>query len=342
MIRALVVVLALVAGCAPAPTPAEPTITTAPVQRGMVLPTWDKHGYTDPSTGEALTKMAAAGANWVQIVPTWYQGTRTASVISPASSTVADDDIRAVVALARGHGLKVLLKPHVDVADGSDRNRIDPADRTAWFSAYRGFITHYAALAAELSVDQLAVGTELRGVSGDRPAWLAVIAGVRQAFSGPLVYAANHDEYRRVAFWDAVDLVGIDAYWSLTTEPTTDVPELRRALDSRRTELAAFAEMTGRRILFTETGFPSQHGAATAPWDGTISRRPAPDEQAAGYEAFLATFTGQAWCAGVFFWTWAVAPRRGGTALDTSIAGKPAQQVVAKWWASSLGARAAG
>jgi hypothetical protein len=259
-------------------------------------------------------------------------------------STVDDDGVRHVVSLARKHGLKVLLKPHVDVVDGTDRAHIAPADRDAWFRSYRQFINHYAGLATELAVEQLAVGTELATLSDDRGRWLSVVTDVRSAYRGPLVYAANHDEYSTVAFWDAVDLVGIDAYWPLRVEPTADVAQLEHAFAAQRDDLAAFAARVGRRILFTEAGFASQRGAVTAPWSATVSRQPAQDEQAAAYQALLATFTGQAWWAGVFWWVWSVEDGRGAgqlTAIDHSVRGKTAESVLRRWWAPQLGGRLA-
>jgi hypothetical protein len=305
------------------------------------LPTWDKHGYRAPGTAGALSGIASVGANWVQIVPTWYQVSRTTSEIQPTASTVDDDDVRRVVELARDRGLKVLLKPHVDIADGEDRAHISPTDRDAWFSSYHRFITHYAELATELGVEEFAVGTELAGVSDDRQRWLGVIADIRKAYRGELVYAANHYNYAAVSFWDAVDLIGIDAYWPLSDEPTADVERLRRAYEVRRDALAEFAARVDRRILFTEAGFPSQRGAATAPWSGTLNQRPAQDEQAAAYEALLATFSGQPWWAGVYFWTWSVDYARVNE-RDHSVWGKASQSVLHRWWAPGLGSRAAG
>lgn len=342
-------VLLVVVGCGgptarveviPAPAP-----RTEPVQRGMVLPTWERHGYQDQSTGEALKDIADVGANWVQIVPTWYQPAPNATTIAPTASTVDDADVRRVVSLARAQGLRVLLKPHVDVLDGTDRARINPADRDAWFASYREFITHYASLAAQLDVDQFAVGTELAGLSTDRSHWLPVIGAVRRAYGGEVLYAANHDEYKQVAFWEAVDLVGIDAYWPLSAQRPADAAELTAALMTRRDELAAFAARVNHRILFTEAGFASQAGTASAPWSGDVSKQVAKDEQAAAYDALLTAFTGQPWWAGVFFWMWAVSAEHGvlrPTALDHAIWGKPAEAVVQKWWKPSLGARADG
>lgn len=340
-------VLLAVGGCSVArpQTPvAAPAVTTAPpVQRGLVLPTWERRGYQDPETDDALRAITAVGAGWVQIVPTWYQAVRTSSEIGPTDSTVDDDGIRHVVSLARKHGLKVLLKPHIDVVDGTDRAFIRPADRDAWFRSYRQFINHYARLATELAAEQFAVGTELATLSNDRQRWLTVVTDVRSAYRGRLVYAANHDEYSTVAFWDAVDLIGIDVYWSLSARPTTDPVALRRAFVERLDDLAAFAKRLDRRILFTEAGFPSQRGAATAPWNARMSQRPAQDEQAAAYQALLATFTGQPWWAGVFFWTWSVSHQHDidpSAGLDHSVSGKVAQTVLFNWWAPRLGSRA--
>lgn len=330
----------LLIGCAPgsAVTPTGPV--PAPVglvQRGAVLPSWERHGYRDVDTVPALRELRAVGANWVQFTPTWYQPTVGSAELHATDGTVADDELRRVIAEAHAVGLSVLLKPHVDVADGTDRALIAPADRVAWFRSYRSVITGYARLARELGVEQFAVGTEFRSLSSDRAPWLDVIAAVRAVYDGQLVYAANHNEYQTVAFWDAVDLAGIDVYWSLADAPTTDPRLLERALVERRDALAAFSERIGRRILFTEAGFPSQHGAATEPWDARHSAVAAQDEQAAGYAALLAAFTGQPWWAGVFWWTWTVAHQHDVDTpayLDHSARGKEAAEVLRRWWAT--------
>lgn len=343
---AALVMLSVIA-CAPTTRPAEsgPTAaSTASVQRGLVLPTWERHGYRDSATHDALSGITSVGANWIQLVPTWYQAAFTSSTIKPSASTVDDGDVRFVVRLAHRLGVKVMLKPHVDVSGGGDRARIRPANRAAWFTSYREFIMHYASLAAELEVDQFAVGTELAGTSDDRTRWLATIAAVRAVYGGQLIYAANHSEYEDVTFWDAVDLIGIDVYWPLTAQPTTDVSVLRRAFETKRPHLVALSAEYGRPILFTEAGFASQRGASTAPWSASISRQPAEAEQAAAYDAMLSTFTGQPWWAGVFFWTWRVSHRyeiEPPPALDHSVDGKAAADVLRAWWAPALGAKAA-
>ena len=43
--------------------------------------------------------------------------------------------------------------------------------------------------------------------------WRNVIADVRAQTRAPLTDAANWTDYQRVPFWDALDAVGIDAYF---------------------------------------------------------------------------------------------------------------------------------
>jgi peptidoglycan/xylan/chitin deacetylase (PgdA/CDA1 family) len=168
----------------------------------------------------------------------------------------------------------------------------------------------------------------------DRDHWLDVIWVVRARYHGTLVYAANFNEYVDVSFWDSLDLIGIDAYWSLSQRPTSDAAVLERAWQPIRADLAAFAAKNHRRILFTEAGYTSERGTTTLPYSWTISQTPDQSEQAAAYQALLASFDKQSWWAGVFWWVWDVLPDEGGDhTLDFSPRGKLAENVVRRWWA---------
>ena len=306
-----------------------------PTQRGFALPTYSRQGYLSAEASVHLREIAAVGAQWVQINPTWYQDQVHTHTIAATAGTPSDAAVEQVITLAHRLGLKVLLKPLLDLrpAGGAYRGTIRPADRQAWFASYAAFIGHYAELANRQQVEQFAVGTELAGVSQDRTGWLGVVQDVRARYRGQLLYAANFDEYRQVAFWDVLDLVGIDAYWSLSPRPTTDVAALQRAWGPIVRELAAFADRAGRRILFTEAGYTSARGSTTAPWSWTTSGTPDQAEQAAAYQALLSGFAGQRWWAGVFWWVWAVplAPKTDDP-LGYTPRGKAAEEVVRRWW----------
>ncbi|WP_372406860.1 hypothetical protein [Streptomyces luteireticuli] len=302
--------------------------------KGITLPSWNKGDYDSPEAGTYLRQIAATGARWVTFTPTWYQDRVTDGEFRPTDETASDASLRHIVRLAHDAGLKTMIKPHVDLVKGGDRAGIRPDDADAWFAAYRRFITHYAGLADDTGAEQFAVGTELAGTSGDGDHWEDVVSAVRARYKGPLTYAANYDEYRHVAFWQKLDLVGIDAYWPLGDRPTADAAALRQAWQPVVEELAAFSAKSHRRILFTEAGYTSQRGTTTAPYSWTVSKANGDAEQAAGYEALLAAFEGKAWWAGVCWWMWDDWPGAGETPRKLAYTphGKPAERVLRKWW----------
>ncbi|MHC3468705.1 glycoside hydrolase family 113 [Streptomyces sp. 7R007] len=306
----------------------------SPQLRGITLPSWYRTDYDSPAADRYLRGIRATGARWVTLTPTWYQKRATDSGPHTTEETASDTSLTHIVRRAHALGLKVMLKPHIDLPGDEDRADIRPRDRDAWFAAYRRFITHYADLAAHHGVEQFAVGTELAGVSGDLAGWRGVIKAVRAHYDGPLTYAANYDEYRRIHFWKDLDLIGVDAYWPLTGHPTDDPVRLRRAWTPIRDQLAAYAHAQGRRVLFTEAGYVSQRGATTAPYSWTVSHRPAPAEQAAAYRALLDAFTGRRWWAGVCWWMWDDWPNSGETPVRLAYTphGKPAERVLREKW----------
>jgi hypothetical protein len=302
-------------------------------QRGFAL-IWQPL-YNGPQIDQSLGEMAEVGATWVQFTPTWGQQARNASAISRTAHTMSDDNLEQAIALAHQNGLSVFLTPHVQlpVPELEARSTISPDDRAAWFSSYTSFITHYAAMAQRLGVEQFAVGSELGSVSDDRPGWLGVIQAVRAVYDGTTLYAAAPDEAARVPFWDALDLIGIDAYFPLSGASTTDVSALQRSWEPIRAEMAAGSARYGRKILFTEAGFTSQQGTTTAPADWALSKTYNPAEQAAAYQSLLATFSGQDWWAGVYWWVWNHLPDDGSDYVTSySPRGKDAEQIIREWW----------
>lgn len=312
-----------------------PAVAEEPTQRGFALPTWEEGGYDGPSMEQNLREMAEIGATWVQLTPTWYQANRTTSEITRTPKTVSDAGLERAITLAHQHGLNVFLKPHLDLpVPGQDsRNNIRPADTEAWFASYTAFINHYAAIAERTEVEQFAVGTELSSTTHNEAAWLQVIKTVRTSYHGVVVYAANTAEYTRVPFWDAVDLIGIDGYWTLSNAPTTDVHVLQQSWESVRAELAELAAKHGRKVLFTEAGFTSQEGTTTDPSNWRVSQTQDQTEQAAGYQTLLATFSDQPWWAGVYWWVWNALPDTEAHPLDFSPRLKEAEWVIRGWWA---------
>jgi hypothetical protein len=304
-------------------------------ERGFALPSWQANGLDGPDVEQSVREVRAVGATWVQFTPTWYQQNRNASQVAPTHKTVRDSGLERAIGIAHGAGLKVLLKPHIDLpVPGQDsRNNILPGDRKSWFESYTGFITHYAAIAQRLGVEQFAMGTELSSLSNDRASWLPVIRAVRDAYRGTVLYAAGRD-YETAAFWDQLDLIGVDAYLPLSDRPTSDVDALKRGWQPAVDGLGALAAQYDRGVVFTEAGFTSQRGTVTDPSNWRVSGVIDPVEQAAAYEALLATFTPLPWWQGVFWWVWITPPYTESEPQDFSPKGKPAEEVIRRWWAT--------
>ncbi len=123
--------------------------------------------------------------------------------------------------------------------------------------------------------DPLAVINARRGLLEKH--WRGVVAEARRAYGGRLTYAANFDQYDGVAFWDALDLIGINAYFPLRgwEIPGLGAADLAAQLDAgwRRvlSGVDGFRRRHGledRRVLFTEIGYVARANATLRPWAG--------------------------------------------------------------------------
>lgn len=243
-----------------------------------------------------LQGMKDMKANWVAIVPTWYQATANANSIgSVAGKTPSDSSVRKLIDNAHAAGLKVLLKPHVDCTiDGVWRGTFDPTDRTAWFTSYRAMIADYAALAYVAKVEAFSVGCEFKLLESDRAKWLDVITAVTNTFHGMTTYCANWDSFAGVSFWDQLDWIGIDAYFPIATNKDSTVERMTNSeTNGWKERLAsvqdwrASAGFTNKPVVFTEVGYRSVDGASTNPSDHASVARVDMNEQAYAFKALF-------------------------------------------------------
>jgi len=314
--------------------------------RGISIAAFGTRVLAGVAADLSLADVRTLGADAVAINVSWYQDDDQSTEIGP-------DDVKSASLDSVGHcideahrlGMKVMLKPMVDVRSRIWRGRIRPRDADAWFRSYTTFINTFADVAKRKKVEILCIATEMNTLEGleNEARWRAAIREVRRRYDGKLTYAANWHEgpeagggYRAVRFWDALDLIGINPYFAIadTTTPTSD--QLHSGSRAWMDILETWREQNGldKSVLYTEIGYPSFDGGAMTPWGSDESGlTPDPDEQAAALEAFLSTAGEREWCAGLFLWRWEPYPHAGlrhptgHTPQD-----KPGEKVIARFF----------
>lgn len=325
--------------------PLEPTPVLGPTlaamsdfQKGVVYTSWRHNEYSSIDSNVTLLQLIKPlGVNWLSVVVTCYQDSIVSTEIrcSPDSKTPTDADLIHVIQFAHNLGLRVMLKPHIDISDDSLhwRGQIDFGDDEqswkAWFGSYTDFITHYADLAQALNADFFVVGTELVDTSGRADQWRSVIQSIREHYSGPLVYAANWGEVWDISWYDALDAIGVDAYYPLTESDQPTAADLTAAWRPIVARLGELSRKWKRPIIITEIGYRSIDGTNRDSSGATKPMSIDLQEQADCYQAVFNAFKGQSWWHGVFWWNWTVDPAQGGPVdEDYTANNKPAENVL--------------
>ena len=335
---ALCGLLVLAAACGRSSGPAD----LEEFQKGVAYTGYGRTSYEGDGPLLALDRLEQTNASWTSVLVTAYQETiHTTSIDFRGPATPTDASVERVIHRAHELGLKVMLKPHVDLANDSQhyRGEIGPnftaADWAAWFASYRPFILHYAAMAERTDCELFCVGCELGTTAVHAAEWRQIVAAVKGAYSGPLTYADNQVEYNPngVTWWDAVDFIGQDAYPTLTQVVEPTVEDLMSGWVPFRDKLQALAERWDKPLILTEIGCRSITGGAQNPWDWQRQGPVDLDVQVNFYEAACRAVEGRSWLRGMYWWQWSPDPGDGGL-NDTGYTphAKPAEQILRSWY----------
>ncbi|MDD5633737.1 MAG: hypothetical protein PHW46_00480 [Candidatus Omnitrophica bacterium] len=305
-------------------------------QRGMCYVTWEKDRFSSQYSNESLQKLVSIGVDYISICVTYYQEKYNSTEIKATEQTPSDKSIQYVIKNAHKLGLKVMLKPHVDLIDRydgtywrADIGFVTEEDWEKWFKEYEKIILHYAQMCKEYEVELYCVGTELSFTAQKESRWRDLIAKVRAECSSQLVYAANWNDYKDVNFWDVLDYVGIDAYFPISTKSTPTLEDLISGWKKWECEIESWLETVNKKIVFTEIGYPSTSHAAITPWENPTGGNPDVDIQAICYKAFFETIWNEPWLAGVYWWKWDTNVNAGGkNNRQFTPQNKPAQEIV--------------
>jgi hypothetical protein len=254
-----------------------------------------------------LDQLAADGVNWVAIHP-YARVDRSGRVSWRVDPNEPPVWITRPIREAHARGLKILVVPHLAYWGQFEwRGDIQFDEASSWerfFSEYTTWITTVAKMSAE--ADAFAVGSELDATLAHEQSWRAVITSVRGVTPATLTYGSNWDRFESVPFWDALDTIGVQAYfplvdpvaWPAGTLPPDDVIAAGwRPVFERVDELS---RRTGKPVVFTELGYDASREALLQPW---ASGRGGEELQEAALRVALQELS-KSQVRGAFLWKW--------------------------------------
>ncbi|QNE45604.1 1,4-beta-xylanase [Glaciihabitans sp. INWT7] len=282
---------------------------------------------------DSLSKLVDLNVNWVGIAFGALQATAQSTEIRFGDEpTVTDDEVRWAIRESKTRGLKVCLKPVVNVADGTWRAFIGFFDEEVpgepswaeWFASFTRFVVHYARIAEEEGCEMLCVGCEMVQTDKRESEWRALIAAVRAVYGGLVTYNCDKYQEDRVTWWDAVDIISSSGYYPLGD------------WDAQLDRIAPVVESAGKPFFFMESGCPSRVGSAARPNDWTLEGAVSGAEQAEWYRDAFDTCAKRPWVQGFMLWDWPprlYALEDAASDDDYCVYGKPAEDFVREHYA---------
>jgi len=284
-------------------------ITIGPIENAL----HPDGGYGTERGRAALVEARDMGATWVAITPfgrVWDLEGEGLDLSFEAPLEQNTRDVEKTIADAHALGLRVLLVPHLWVETGGWRALIDPDDDdgwSRWVARYRTFLLHWAEVAERADVEMISAGVELRRWVTSRHAhhFAALIRELRGRYAGLVTYSANWDDVEYTTVLGELDVIGVNAFFPLTTKEGANIHDLILGGERVATDLQAIAQQWGKPVMLTEMGYTTRKDPALEPWlwpdamdDVVVDQR----AQAMAYGALLAPMTRIAECAGFFVW----------------------------------------
>ena len=315
-------------------------------------------GYGSQRSVEQLKKLRDLGVRWIAITPFAFQPKLNSDHLRRFGRTHAngnashrmhgrreDEKLIKMVAQAHHLGIRVMIKPHIWSrafrTKGGWHGTIDqnsPAAHQRWWASYQKFAMHYAKLAQRAHADGYCVGTELVKMTGQYPAqWRSLIKKVRKIYKGLVTYAANWGgEYAKIPFWNACDVIGINAYFPLNAKPGASVSTLVQKWQPWIRKVGKIQAKFNKPVVFLEVGYRAVSGTYRKPWidgHGKVNQQ----AQARAYKAMFRAWAAKRWWRGAFFWKTFTDP----SAIDRDDGGgfrfmdRAAAKVVRHWYADA-------
>lgn len=282
-----------------------------------------------------VTEIKNIGSNWVCWMPYAYV-LNDGRLIDTSSRQWWGESyagVKQCIQWSKSHNLKVCVKPHIWFLNGTFSGDFSCQSEAEWqkFEAsYRNYILKFAELADHEKAELFCIGVEFKTFIKQRPLfWKSLISEVRKIYSGKITYAANWDNYDKVPFWNQLDIIGIDAYFSYSDQETPTVSELKKSMEDQSDQLEVFSKQNNKPISFLEYGFRSKNNCCYKPYEHHNSNSANYLCQQNAYKAFFDTFYSKHWFKGGFIWKWFASKHYKEEGEDGyTIKGKPVMETI--------------
>ena len=195
------------------------------------------------------------------------------------------DTLEIYTKYAKNLGLKVMAKPMVLRHENVYGLEKMP-ENVFWkgnekFAGYENLILAVARDSERLGIEYLSIGTELTNLSRNilrSKEWPKLIAEIRKIYSGKLIYSHNvgpSNSLKELEYFTKtlkqLDYIGINFFPSPLMNGKKNYTSKQVASAMRKAEIGGkniiktmekVAALTGKKVLLTETSFPSWKGAA--------------------------------------------------------------------------------
>ncbi|MBV9656994.1 MAG: hypothetical protein JO295_02680 [Verrucomicrobia bacterium] len=215
---------------------------------------------------------------------------------------------------ARERGLAVMLIARLGFSGTrfSWRGEISFNTNEEWnrfFADYLRWIVATARLAQAHGAGLLCIGLEYTHAQVIEERWREIITAVRAVYGGKLTYGGSWDSYGQVGFYDALDYLGVLAYFPLTSKPDPSLKQIAQGWEKHLRNLRALSQkLHDKPVLFVQIGYNESARAASDPWSAPRGGPHAAEIQSRCVDAALHVMQREAarggWLAGLFWWQW--------------------------------------
>ncbi|SJZ76760.1 hypothetical protein SAMN02745116_01373 [Pilibacter termitis] len=244
---------------------------------------------------------------------------------------LADEEVIKMIRYAQSLDLQVILKPMVNVSDGTWRAHINFFDHAApvepawseWFESYNKYILHYADIAEKTNVEMFVIGCELVNADRRDKEWRDLISLVRKRYTGLLTYNCDKFQEDAVTWWDALDVISSSGYYSV------------KIWEEELNRIEAVVKKFEKPFFFCEVGCASRTGSQYLPNDWQFDGETNLETQATFYKTMFAACKKRDWVGGFGIWDWKadIYPiEKAATDNDYAIYGKPAESIVKEYF----------